>query len=340
MSHISLDDFPQQVQDLVAKRDNLRKEKKWLESDIVRKEIEQLGYNVKDTVGNSIFEKNDSTAERVNSNKQGKIALFGSGEMSPTGRKIHEYLFQSLGVIPINVSILATPAGFQSNAYNVVKDISNFLADSLQNYKPNIDIIPAYFKDQQSNRYTPSDGLSTNDPEVVKRLSASDYIFVGPGSPTYALSELLGSKTYEQMVQSQREGAVLSMASAATIAFSSYILPVYEIYKAGFPLEWKKGLNFFEQFGLNLTIVPHWNNNEGGAKHDTSRCYMGVERFAKLLTFLPGETTIVGIDEHTAFILDPEKGECQVMGIGEVTIVGKQSTRVHVGEKISLDTLR
>jgi cyanophycinase-like exopeptidase len=67
--------------------------------------------------------------------------------------------------------------------------------------------------------------------------------------------------------------------------------------------------------------VTHWNNKEGGKDLDTSRCYMGRERFARLLTLLPSDTTILGVDEQVACIMDLAAGECQVLGPGGVTII-------------------
>ena len=82
-------------------------------------------------------------------------------------------------------------------------------------------------------------------------------------------------------------------------------LPVYEIYKVGEELHWIEGLDLFNFYGLKLVFIPHWNNNEGGAELDTSRCFMGQERFMRLIEMLPDEVTIVGLDEKTALIIDP-----------------------------------
>ena len=57
-------------------------------------------------------------------------------------------------------------------------------------------------------------------------------------------------------------------ASAMALAVSTHTLPVYEIFKVGSELHWMPGLDLFKGIGLDLTIVPHWNNNEGGAKLD------------------------------------------------------------------------
>jgi cysteinyl-tRNA synthetase len=48
---------------------------------------------------------------------------------------------------------------------------------------------------------------------------------------------------------------------------------------------------------------------------------MGQTRFATLLSLLPPGLTVVGIDEHSALVVDFETAECRVMGHGEVTLL-------------------
>jgi hypothetical protein len=129
-----------------------------------------------------------------------------------------------------------------------------------------------------------------------------------------------------------RQGAALVFSSAATLAASRWTIPVYEIYKAGIDLHWQQGLDFFAAFGLSLILVSHWNNGDGGAVLDTSRCYLGKKRFQNLLDIVPGTSenyTIAGIDESTALALDPNRGVCTVIGIGAVTIMRANETNVY-----------
>ena len=111
------------------------------------------------------------------------------------------------------------------------------------------------------------------------------------------------------------------LASAATVAVSTFALPVYEIYKVGEDLHWKDGLDFFGPYGLPLVFVPHWNNNDGGEELDTSRCFMGQSRFARLMEMLEADLTVLGIDEKTALIMDIQAGIGQVIGLGGVTLI-------------------
>ena len=176
------------------------------------------------------------------------------------------------------MSILETPAGFEPNSADVAGAIGHYLEKRLQNYNPCIDVIPA------RRRGTPH---SPDDPALANRLLNANVILMGPGSPTYAARQLCNSVVWDTVRSMQRLGANLIFSSAMTIAASRLALPVYEIYKVGDELHWQSGLNLFADYGLSLIFIPHWNNSDGGESLDTSRCYMGQERFIKLHALLP-----------------------------------------------------
>lgn len=241
----------------------------------------------------------------------GPVILFGSGETSPSGRKVFEAILRDLPPMP-RISLLETPAGFELNSSRVIGRVGDFISYRLQNYQPRISYIPA------RGRGTP---YSPDDPEIIDPLYHADMIFMGPGSPTYAVRQLQDSLAWYAILARHRLGAPIALASAAVIAISAYALPVYEIYKVGDDLHWKEGLNLFGHFGLPLVFIPHWNNNDGGEELDTSRCFMGQPRFAKMMEMLPADLTVVGIDEKTALVVYPHDGTCRVIGLGGVTLI-------------------
>lgn len=241
----------------------------------------------------------------------GPIVLFGSGETSPTGRKIFDQIFQRLPLSP-RLALLETPAGFELNSSQVIGRVGDFFSHRLQNYAPRIDIISAR---RRGTIYSP------DNPSIVSPLLVADLIFMGPGSPTYAIRQLRDSLAWHYLIARHRLGCVLALASAATVAFSASALPVYEIYKVGEDIHWIEGLDFFKLYGLNLVFIPHWNNHEGGAELDTSRCFMGQHRFARLVDMLPEDMTIIGLDEKTALVMNPINCECEVMGLGSITLI-------------------
>ncbi len=262
--------------------------------------------------------------------EHGLVALFGSGETSADGRKVYEWVMSRLEP-PVHTAVLETPAGFQPNSALVAGKVADFIREHLAGHRPEVSVVPA------RKRGTP---YSPDDPDIAAPIFSADMIFLGPGSPTYAVRQLQGSLVWQSLVARHRRGAALVLASAATVAAGAYALPVYEIFKVGADLHWQPGLNLLAPYGLTLVFVPHWDNAEGGAELDTSRCFMGQERFARLLGMLPAEATVVGIDEHTALVLDLAAGELRVLGRGCITLAGRGSERRCAGgEVFGLDAL-
>jgi len=241
----------------------------------------------------------------------GQIAFLGSGETSLAGGRIFESLARKIDG-PLRIALLETPAGFELNSAQVVGKVGDFMKTRLQNYKPVVDVIPARKK---GSAYSP------DDPEIVKPLLYANVIFMGPGSPTYAIRHLKDTLTWDVVRARHRLGATLVFASAATISIGAHALPVYEIYKVGQDVHVVDGLNLFADFGLHISFIPHWNNADGGVDLDTSRCFIGMDRFAEWCELVPSDNETIGLDEHTGLILDFESGLCEVNGVSSMSVV-------------------
>ncbi len=244
-------------------------------------------------------------------NNLGIIALMGSGETSAAGGMVFEAAVRRLKARP-KIGILETPAGFELNTQRVAGRVADYLTTRLQNYQPQIELIPARKKNT---------AFSPDDPDICAGILTSDLIFFGPGSPSYTVRQLEGSLAWEYIQARHRLGACLALASAATIALGKKAIPVYEIYKVGEEPQWKPGLDFFAPYGLSMIIGPHWNNSEGGTEVDTSRCFIGQQRFKILVDQLDRDVTVLGLDEHTGLIIDLEAEVCQVIGKGEIHVL-------------------
>ena len=258
----------------------------------------------------------------------GNIAFLGSGETSLAGGRVYEQLAKKLDG-PVRVALLETPAGFELNSPQVAGRVADFLKTRLQNFNPQIDLIPARKR---------GSAFSPDDPQVCAPLLHSNMIFMGPGSPTYAIRQLTGSLAWEIIRARQRMGAALIFASAATISVGSHALPVYEIFKVGQDVSAIPGLSFFDDFASPLSFVPHWNNTDGGSDVDTSHCFIGTERFAQWRSLLPAGHTILGLDEHTGVLFDFQKREIQVTGVSTVSVLSSAEPQIHSsGMKIPFD---
>jgi cyanophycinase-like exopeptidase len=260
--------------------------------------------------------------------KPGPIVLFGSGETSPSGQKVFTELFRRLPAEP-RCALLETPAGFELNSYKVIGRVGDFLRKSLQNHCPRVEIVRARVQGTAE---------SPDDPAIAATLLSAEMIFMGPGSPSYAVRQLKDCLAWQTAVARHALGSALVLASAGAIAAGRYALPVYEIFKVGEELHWKEGLDFFGLYGMPLVLIPHWNNREGGADLDTSRCFMGLERFEKLREMLPAGVMVLGIDENTALWMDLQAASGQVLGAGGVTWIREGGERHYeAGEAFPLE---
>lgn len=245
------------------------------------------------------------------SNTPGPIILFGSGETLPSSGPAYDFIARKI-TGSLDISFLETPAGFQNNSEIVAANVATFIKKRLSNYRPLTHLIPARAKGTKN---------SPDDPLVLEPMLASNWIFMGPGSPTYTVRQLSNSLAMKYLYAMHFNGIALTLSSAAVLAISTLTLPVYEIYKVGEDLHWVNGLDFFANYGQKIVLIPHWNNKDGGSDLDTSRCFMGLERFNILEEMLPPEVTIVGIDEQTAIcIVFESSNSCSIFGKGSVTI--------------------
>ncbi len=257
---------------------------------------------------------------------RGTVALIGSGELSGTMVEIHKRLL-SRNKAEDKVLFLDTPAGFQGNVDLIADRAVKFFEHQV---RYNMEI--ASFKSAEFANSMEAD-------KVYRQLSEAGFVLIGPGSPTYTVRQLKETPVPALLSAMVTRGGCFVAASAAALSVGSHTLPVYEIYKVGEQLHWLEGLNILGSLGLELVVIPHWNNAEGG-NHDTRFCYMGDERFRALEAQLPPDTTILGLDEHTACIIDFSSRKAVVEGLGRVTIRRRGAEQHYArGEKIAFEQL-
>lgn len=261
------------------------------------------------------------------STKKGIIALMGSGELTATMVEVHKELLAELPDPPQAV-FLDTPAGFQLN----VDQLSERAVEYFRKHVQQNMSIASFKAKEESTPYEVEQALHS--------LRQADFVLIGPGSPTYAVRQWQDTPLAEILTKQVEDGGCLVAASAAALTVGRFTLPVYEIYKVGEDLHWVEGINMLKNFGFNLVVIPHWNNAEGGT-HDTRFCYMGEPRFRKLESLLPEDVSILGLDEHTACLIDLDKDEAVIKGIGSVTLLrGGAELIFEKGDRFSLEVFR
>jgi peptidase E len=259
--------------------------------------------------------------------KKGIIALMGSGELTATMVEVHKELLARVDQPPRAI-FLDTPAGFQLNVNQLSERAVEYFRKHVQQHMFLVS-------------FTSKEGSTEFEAEkTLHKLRQANFILIGPGSPTYAVRQWQGTSIPEMITRQVEEGGCLVAASAAALTVGRFTLPVYEIYKVGQNLHWVEGINVLENFGFNLVIIPHWNNAEGGT-HDTRFCFMGESRFNKLESMLPEDVSVFGLDEHTACLIDLEKDEAEIKGLGNVTLRRRGEEIVfEKGDRFSLEVLR
>jgi cyanophycinase-like exopeptidase len=249
----------------------------------------------------------------------GRLIIMGSGEMAPGLVATHRAGIEAAGAD--GVVILDTPFGFQENVEQLTDRLVAFFDTSLN--------LPSAVASLR--------GRNADDLERQRFLAAirsARYVFAGPGSPSYALDVWSDTGVEHALRSVIARGGTVTFASAASLALGRTTIPVYEIYKVGAEPTWLDGLDLMTELGLPCSVVPHWNNAEGG-NHDTSRCYIGERRLKMLEQHL--EVGILGVDEHTAAIIDLDGGVLTVAGRGSVTLRGEEETILESGTSIGLD---
>lgn len=242
------------------------------------------------------------------------LALMGSGENSPIMVTPHQKIIKATGkdLNPINLS---TPYGFQENKDELSAKIEK------------------YFEVNVGTKITTSEDNEAD-------LARANWVFAGPGSPTYTLRNWQSSGTHNALQKVLDRGSVV-LASAAAMSIGAKVMPVYEMYKVGDDPYWIDGINLLESAtGIRAAVIAHYNNAQGGT-HDTRFCFAGEKRMKVLEELLPADTAILGIDEHTGIAFNLEDGSAEVFGKGVITFKTKSETKSFAGkETLSIGDLR
>ena len=267
------------------------------------------------------------------------LAIIGSGETSPTMVTVHRDLLSRLEPTGPQAIALATPYAFQENAPDVSTRTQRYFADSVglqvrvaAGTSPNADpgmappLIPPDEEDEARQ---------------AAAIRAADWVFAGPGSPSYALAHWQAGPVAAGLRDRVLAGDGLTvLASAAAATAGRFTLPVYEIYKAGGAPRWLDGLDVLGPLGLTVALIPHYDNAEGG-RYDTRHCYLGERRLAVMERDLPANAAVLGVDEHTAVLIDLRTSDVEIRGRGGVTVRRSgRSVVLPAGTRLSVPELR
>ena len=254
------------------------------------------------------------------------LVFMGSGETAPAMVKTHREVFElTRGDGP--AVMLDTPFGFQANADDLIAKTQLYFSQSVGN--------PVSVASWRR-----ADAPIADRERALAMLSQASWVFAGPGSPTYALRQWRDTPVPAALLDVANRGGTLVFGSAAAVTAGTHAIPVYEIYKVGAEPSWEAGLDILGALtGVSAVIVPHFDNAEG-RNYDTRFCFLGEGRLATLEAALPDHIGVLGIDEHTAAVIDITARTLTVSGVGTVTVRRRGAQTVFPsGEVVGLDEL-
>lgn len=259
------------------------------------------------------------------------LTIMGSGETAPTMVTTHRSLVARLGS-DVQAIVIDTPFGFQENASELATRAAEYFHTSI-----NIDITIPHLT-RFHDTHIPADPVAIE--RGLNMLDKANYVFAGPGSPTYALRQWKDTPVGDIISDKLRTGGIVTFASAAAVTLGKYAVPVYEIYKVGQDVHRLDGLDILSALDINAVVIPHYDNTEG-ANHDTRFCYLGEKRLQLFENMLDAETYVLGVDEHTGLVIDVDQEEATVVGNGTVTLRTRDTSRVFpTGATMSLQLLQ
>ncbi|MGH7142249.1 MAG: Type 1 glutamine amidotransferase-like domain-containing protein [Candidatus Saccharimonadales bacterium] len=215
------------------------------------------------------------------------LALFGSGEFTPSVDGIDEYLISTFK--PHNIAVLPTAAGAE-------KDALKWIEMARQHYaKFHLTVIPVPIFNKEDS----------NNKDLTDLLIPAEWIFFSGGDPGYLMDVLNDSLLWKTVLKRLQTGALLTGSSAGAMVMGNFVLASpFRAMFSNSDTVWQKA------FGLvDYTVFPHFNRLKKHKKILQRITQKGPEKIS---------SAWLGIDENTAFVISLDKKTVQ--GEGKVEI--------------------
>jgi len=235
----------------------------------------------------------------------GSLALVGSGEYLPQMREFEQSLIND-GLAnnkkPIYIQIPTAAARESENRINYWRSLGEVAAKSLGVTQS---FLPIFTRDD------------ANNPELLKNVDDAALIYLSGGDPHYLAQTLRDTLLWDLILKNWQTGGSLAGCSAGAMAFSGYV-PHFRLSRA----------QPTQGFGLlkEVRVIPHFDKffkwiPDSAAKH---------------LLDLPGDSTLIGIDEDTAVVKRANQ-DWQVWGKGKLHLLkGQRPGQFGAGEFVKL----
>ena len=235
----------------------------------------------------------------------GSLALVGSGEYLPQMREFEQSLIND-GLAnnkkPIYIQIPTAAARESENRINYWRSLGEVAAKSLGVTQ---DFLPIFTRED------------ANNPELLKNVDDAALIYLSGGDPHYLAQTLRDTLLWDLILKNWQSGGSLAGCSAGAMAFSGYV-PHFRLSRS----------QPTQGFGLlkEVRVIPHFDKffkwiPDSAAKH---------------LLDLPGDSTLIGIDEDTAVVRRANQ-DWQVWGKGKLHLLkGQTPGQFGAGEFVKL----
>ena len=235
----------------------------------------------------------------------GSLALVGSGEYLPQMKEFEQSLIND-GLAnnkkPIYVQIPTAAARESENRINYWRSLGEVAAKSLGVTQS---FLPIFTRDD------------ANNPELLKNVDDAALIYLSGGDPHYLAETLRDTLLWDLILKNWQTGGSLAGCSAGAMALSGYV-PHFRLSRA----------KPTQGFGLlkEVRVIPHFDKffkwiPDSAAKH---------------LLDLPGDSTLIGIDEDTAVVRRANQ-DWQVWGKGKLHLLkGQTPGQFGAGEFVKL----
>ena len=238
-------------------------------------------------------------------NNHGSLALVGSGEYLPQMKEFEQSLIND-GLAnnkkPIYIQIPTAAARESENRINYWRSLGEVAAKSLGVKQS---FLPIFTRED------------ANNPELLKDIDDAALIYLSGGDPHYLAQTLRDTLLWDLILKNWQSGGSLAGCSAGAMAFSGYV-PHFRLSRA----------QPTQGFGLlkEVRVIPHFDKffkwiPDSAAKH---------------LLDLPGDSTLIGIDEDTAVVKRANQ-DWQVWGKGKLHLLkGQKPGQFVSGEFVKL----
>ena len=235
----------------------------------------------------------------------GSLALVGSGEYLPQMREFEQSLIND-GLAnnkkPIYIQIPTAAARESENRINYWRSLGEVAAKSLGVTQS---FLPIFTRDDANNL------------ELLKDVDDAALIYLSGGDPHYLAQTLRDTLLWDLILKNWQTGGSLAGCSAGAMAFSGYV-PHFRLSRS----------QPTQGFGLlnEVRVIPHFDKffkwiPDSAAKH---------------LLDLPGDSTLIGIDEDTSVVKRANQ-DWQVWGKGKLHLLkGQRPGQFGAGEFVKL----